>query len=483
MGKKNGKKAAKREKKARKHARLDVRLHGVPEIRRFFRADETPISFVCATPFHLLGVDHWVRRLEYVCRQDPFDGHHPRAFSLPAETWPEFASVEEACNQLLARADVTARIRSRGPGKVLLPACDENTERLASEAGLSIAAPPAELRRRLDSTVLTAQLGAEAGVPSVPHVVGRASSFGVLHALSASAGLGHDLAVQPPRGDSGQTTAFIASEADWNAHAEVLAGQELKVMKRIDCRRLGMQAVITRHGTLVGPLVSELTSFTERIPGEGRCLREAAASTLPDDRRREARSYARAIGEGLRQEGYRGYVELAFLIDADTDALFLDGLDPRMSDTGSLANVAAVASADTPLVLFHLLEHMDVDYELDVDALDAEWSAPWATPTWTVLFLDRPSERSETTAERRAGIWRLDADALGGVRFDRRETDWQDVAGEDEAFFVSCGQGAGILVARGSLQTEDGGLTERALVWATGLAAARESDRQAPVIR
>ena len=36
-------------------------LRGISEIRRFFRTNETPIWFVSATPFNLLGIDRWVR--------------------------------------------------------------------------------------------------------------------------------------------------------------------------------------------------------------------------------------------------------------------------------------------------------------------------------------------------------------------------------------------------------------------------------------
>ena len=36
-------------------------LHGVPEVRRFFRTNEMPVYFISATAFNLLGIDRWVR--------------------------------------------------------------------------------------------------------------------------------------------------------------------------------------------------------------------------------------------------------------------------------------------------------------------------------------------------------------------------------------------------------------------------------------
>ncbi len=36
-------------------------LHGIPGIRLFFHRNETPIYFISATNFNLLGIDEWSR--------------------------------------------------------------------------------------------------------------------------------------------------------------------------------------------------------------------------------------------------------------------------------------------------------------------------------------------------------------------------------------------------------------------------------------
>ena len=479
-------KAAKRQKKHKGHkghkghAAANGSLRGISEIQRFFRTNGTPISFVSATAFNLLGIDRWVRRFEYVSYYDSFDGHHPHVFVPNHAAPPAFESIEEICNYLLSHKEVVDHIRARGGGKAVFLMFDEETERLAVDAGLEIAFPSAALRTRLDSKIVTTQLGNDAGVPSVPNVLGRASSYGVLHALSNSAGLGHDLVVQTPYGDSGQTTFFIASEADWNAHADELAGEELKVMKRINCHEAAMEGVITRHGTLVGPLLTELTGFPELTPyGGGWCGNDVFATPLSEEHRRQARRYTQLMGERLRQEGYRGYFELDFLADMDTGAMYLGELNPRITGASSMTNVTAVAYGDMPLFLFHLLEFLDVDYEIDVDALNAGWAAPEAIDAWSQFILKDTADKTELiTGAPRSGIWRLDPSMHGGIRFVRGETDWHTVADEDEAFYLRIaheggyrypGADIGILVTRGRLQTDDHALTERALTWITGI--------------
>src|SRR5262245_12074469 len=234
-------------------------LRGISEIRGFFRTNQTPVYFVSPTAFNLLGIDRWVRNFFYVNYFDSFDGAHPRVF-VPADLpYREFNSIEEICNHLLEHPEVLCLIRARGPGgKALFVFFDEETEERAAEAGLEVALPPAELRHRLDSKIVTTRIGDEAFVPSVPNVLGKATSYEELMSLAHSAGLGEDLVVQTPYGDSGKTTFFVRAQEDWDENADDMATQELKVMRRINPRAVAVEACITRHGTVVGPLMTDL---------------------------------------------------------------------------------------------------------------------------------------------------------------------------------------------------------------------------------
>ena len=75
--------------------------------------------------------------------------------------------------------------------------------------------------------------------------------------------------VQTPYGDSGQTTFFVADRVRLGQDDEEHGRRGLKVMKRIDTAEAAIEGVITRHGTLVGPLMTELTGFPELTPYDG----------------------------------------------------------------------------------------------------------------------------------------------------------------------------------------------------------------------
>jgi hypothetical protein len=453
------------------------RLDGVSDIRRFFYRNETPIYFVSPTNFNLLGADEWVRGLKFISYIDPFDGQHPNVF-VPSEAPHEvFASIEEINNYLLEHKEVADYVRDRGPGgKVLFLMFDDTTEALARRLGLEICFPPADLRTRLDNKMVTTRIAERAGVPSVPNVIAKVDSYATLR--REARGLGDHLVIQTAFGDSGHTTFFVSDEASWNRHArEIVREDEVKIMRRITPRGAAIEACVTRHGTIVAPLMTELVGFPELTPYQGGwCGNEIYADAFDEDAREAAREATFAVGAELEKEGYRGYFELDFLIDEDTGALYLGEMNPRITGASSITNHTVFALSDAPLFLFHLLEWMDVDYDLDVQALNARWAKPVNIDGWSQLVIKHTGEDvGLLRAAPATGIWRMADD---GVHFSRFDTHRRMVESEGEAFFLRIagpgdyvyeGADLGILVSRGRFMTDGFRLTDRARAWISAM--------------
>ena len=94
---------------------------------------------------------------------------------------------------------------------------------------------------------------------------------------------------------------------------------------------------------------------------------------LTGESRRTATQLVRRLGDRLAKEGYRGFFEVDVLVDTDTGEVYLGELNPRISGASSITNVTAGAYADVPLFLFHILEYMNVDFDLDVDEINERW--------------------------------------------------------------------------------------------------------------
>lgn len=454
-----------------------AKLRGLTDIFLFLRRNKTPIYIITPTPFSLLGLDQWVGNLTFVNYFDIFDGAHRRVFCPPSGGAPEFQSMEDVANYLVSHKQFRALAQSRRPGKAIFVMLDEETERLCSKIDLEIALPPVALRNRLDSKIETTRLGNEAGVPSAPNVLGQADSYAELTQLAESAGLGADLVVQTPYGDSGRTTFFISSEADWDKYKAKIVDQHLKVMKRLNHLPGTVEGVATRVGTLVGPVMTDITGFDEITPYKGGwCGNDVSPSILPDGVPEKVREMTRKFGDRLYQEGYKGVFCVDFLLDTDTNEVYLGEVNPRVSGATPPSFLITSTYGGCPSFLFHLLEFMDVDYEVDPEEIQARWND---YDHWTqLIFKDTRDEVGLITRAPQSGIWRLNED--DEVEFVRPALNITSIGDEDEAFYLRVygpgeytyhGADLGCLLARGRMQSAERELLQRARHWNDGIKA------------
>ncbi len=440
-------------------------LRNVSEMRHFFRTNDTPIYFVGATPFNLLGMDRWIRNFTYITYYDGWDGAHPRIFTPRHKPYIEFGSGEDINNWLLENAEVRAFIERRRAGavrpKIVMVFFDEETERICDDLGYDLILPSWQLRKHLDSKLVTTRLGNEVGVASVPNILTSVGDWPELAAAAGQAGLGSDLVVQTPYGDSGKTTFFISTEADWNRHRREIAGHDVKVMKRINNRSVAVEAVLTHKGTVVGPFMSELTGHARLTPYRGGwCGNEMYPEVITGPLRAKAAAMIRRLGDRLGAEGYRGFFEVDVLVDTDADEVYLGELNPRISGASAITNVTAGAYADMPLFAFHLLEFMDVDFDFDLAGINERWEQLAADDQWSQMIIKETSpgvEHLQTAAP--TGQYSLDGE--GALVFRRAALDWHQLQNESEAFYLRIygagdyrwkGADLGVLVTKGRLQ-------------------------------
>lgn len=449
------------------------KLRGLSDIYRFFRKNTTPIYFVSPTAYNILGLGQWIQGFKYISHFDSFDGGHFRVTNPQQNTEREFQSMEDMVNYLLSHKEsVDLFQRNGGKGKILTVMFDEKTEEIAKQLGVEIALPSAELRKRLDSKIVTTQLANEAGVASAPNIVDvEASSYEELRALAEKNNLGEKLVVQTPYGDSGKTTFFISNQEEWDKVAKKVIGETLKVMKYINHIPGTVEAVATRCGTMVGPLQTDITGYKELTPYKGGwCGNDIFPELLEGEQREKIIGMVKAMGDKLYENGYRGTFCFDYLVDTDDGEVYLGEINPRISGASPLTNLVTSKYGGIPLMLFHLLEFMDVDFEIDVDEIQKRWAD---FGSWTQLVLKHTEDQVRLiTKAPRSGIWRMLDN--GEIKFVRNSIDWNNVSDNQDAFYLRVydagdysylGADMGILVARGRMQSDDRQLLPRAHQW------------------
>lgn len=449
------------------------------EIKNFFLRNPIPLFYVSTSTYNILGADDWIANLTFINSVDSFDGRHPRIFTATPPPDSIAPGIEPANNYLLSHPKVAEHIRSRQPDAgVLFLMFDEQTEQLARSLNLTVALPPAKMRAELDSKVTTTRLAAQAGIPQVPNILAQIDSYRTLRELAGH--LGPDLVVQLPWGDSGVTTFFISCESDYLPHAAKIAAEpEVKIMKRIRCRQFTIEGCVTRHGTLAGPLMTELVGFPELTPFSGGwCGNEvfgsADSALVTHEMRREAQRAVIAMGDQLRRQGYWGVFGLDFLLDQDSAALYLGEMNPRITGVTPLTSQAARDRNQPPLLLFHLLEWMKTDYTLDTEEFNQRWLEPGPAAPWSQLIMEYTRDEPGTLSARlpKSGVWTFDTS--GSATYLRDAFRFSDASSDGEAFFMRVmdaghiafrGSCLGRLNLRGRLIGDDYRFTPRAAAW------------------
>ncbi|MFC7766116.1 ATP-binding protein [Leucobacter soli] len=449
-----------------------TKLKNISEIRHYLRTSEAPVFFVGATAFNLLGLDRWVRGFSYITYYDSWDGTHPRVFTPVHKPHTDFESGEEINNWLLRNHEVRAHIEQRTPPgmrpQIVMVFFDEETERICEELDYELILPSHALRERLDSKIVTTQIADSVGVPSVPNILTTVEDWDDLVQETEAAGLGQDLVIQTAYGDSGKTTYFVTSEAEFAAIADEVSGVEIKVMKRINNRPIAIEAVLTRHGTVVGPCMTEITGHRELTPYRGGWAGNEMFPTVLDDASRHAAvQLVRTLGDRLGKEGYRGFFEVDVLLDTDTGDVYLGELNPRISGASAITNVTAGAYADVPLFAFHLLEYSGIDFEIDIDEINQRWEELASEDEWSHMVIKHTANTVERIeAAPRTGRYVIGHD--GALVYSNPNLDWHSLRTDSEIYFLRIynagdyrwkGSDLGILLTKAHLEAEHGGLT------------------------
>ena len=112
-----------------------------------------------------------------------------------------------------------------------------------------------------------------------------------------------------------------------------------------------------------------------------------------------------------------------------------------------------------PLFLFHLLEYLPVELDLDLDDINQRWQELAAVDLWSQMIIKETSPGIERI-ERRPDRGVLPRRS-GALVFQRAALDWHQLQSESEAFFLRIygagdyrwkGADLGVLVTKGRLQ-------------------------------
>ncbi len=460
------------------------KLNNIEDIRQFFSENKRPIYFISPTNFNLIGLDEWVQQFKYVNYIDCFDQQHPNLIRPKTKSPIRLESSEAINHYMMQHKDVLDAMKkhqnqsnsSEKPLAVFL-FFNEETEALCEDIGLTCAMNSFELVTAIDDKIETTMIGNEAGVSSVPNVLSNVNDYHHLKTLASDNKLGDRLVIQSAFGDSGKTTYFVHSQETFDQYAdEITAEKTVKIMKEIRCAGTAIEACITQNGTLVGPLMTECIGFDTLTPYKGGwCGNELRSDAFPEAVKKQAMEMTERLGNALKDRGFKGYFEVDYLIDLDTNDVYLGEINPRITGISAMTNLSEACQATLPLFMFHLLEFMDITYSMDVKKYNQYMLNQGASQPWAQLIIKYvPEDLKIITEMPRTGVYHFEKNEL---HYQSMATSRKAAQTEHHGFFLRIsdiddyayeGADLGILFVRHDVMT-NGKLTEKARAWINGI--------------
>ncbi|WP_299007110.1 hypothetical protein [uncultured Shewanella sp.] len=427
--------------------KANTQLSSIHDVKQYFATLDTPHYFISSTNFNLMNLEQWVKHWTNINFIDCYDKSNASVM-LPSKVGtPVFDSIESVNDFLLGHKDVVSQIekdiahwktedRQDPQAKALFLFFDKTLEETCRSMDLQVCLPPNHLVKKIDNKITTTEIGNEAGVASVPNALEKVTSYESLRAIAEQYQLGECLVVQSAYGDSGKTTYFISSKAEYDKVADKIESEEqVKIMKQIRCAGTAIEACATRSGTFVGPLMTELVGLSELTPYQGGwCGNELYQDAFSDNIRVQAQQMTENLGNVLYDRGYKGYFEVDYLIDLDTGDLYLGELNPRITGISAMTNMSEFCYETVPLFLFHLLEYSDVEFNLNPNEYNQLALTQGAATTSGQMILKYTDPGLKIiTAAPESGVYKLLDDELTLIS---KHHDRRQALGEDEVFIM-----------------------------------------------
>lgn len=346
-------------------------LKTIEDIKQYFRNDPQACYFVSASNFNLMMMSYWIKNWFNVNFIDSYDQRNPSVILPEYEEQPVFNDIEGINQFLLGNKKIVEHIKQHNteekPARVMFLFYDEALEKMVESLDMTLIMPPNRLVKKIDNKITTTEIGNSVDVPSVPNALVKISDYAELQSIIKQYELGSEVVIQTAYGDSGKTTYFIADEDDYNrVSASIEAEERVKVMRKVQCQQVAIEACATRNGTYIGPILTEIIGNPELTPyAGGWCGNDVNPNAFSKEVQKTISRYTEQLGNALYKTGYQGYFEVDYLIDInDHDTVYLGEINPRVTGISALTNQSDFCSDYFPLFYFHLLEYSNVDLRL-----------------------------------------------------------------------------------------------------------------------
>jgi biotin carboxylase len=193
--------------------------------------------------------------------------------------------------------------------------------------------------------------------------------------------------------------------------------------------------------------------------------------------RKTAQDMTVKLGNALYKNGYKGYFEVDYLIDRDTQNVYFGELNPRISGITPMTSSSPYAEQTAPLFLLHLTEFAGIEFALDATTYNHDvlrHGAQGASGQLIFKYVDPELKVIAHAPE--GGIYTLDES--GRLTWKKHAIHRDAARGENEGFlmqikskdeYVYHGEDMAIMFINTPVMGKKGSLTHMANQWIKAL--------------
>jgi hypothetical protein len=333
-----------------------------------------------------------------------------------------------------------------GPRYLLLYQNYPDLEDLAEREGWMLLANPSSLRMRVADRAFFHRMADQLELNRVPGGIYPLKDFFVFDYAYWAQEIDPQFVVQFPeiRQGGGRGTFFVKSDLDYQRVQKILRGgtwrgieiQSAAIHKFMDAIPASLALCLTRHGILFSGLQRQLIDlpYCGDISENGIfCGHSWGETAWPSHVRAEAVRQARLIGEYLAGIGYKGILGIDFLITRDKKQVYPLECNPRFTGAFPMLSQLQLSHNIIPMDVFHLLEFLNLPYEMDPASLNASYGE--AIRGSHIILFSGSHALLTGGGLPHAGLYERDPDS-GRIYFVNGATDYREIRNERQFIII-----------------------------------------------
>lgn len=220
----------------------------------------------------------------------------------------------------------------------------------------------------------------------------------------------------------GLGTVFINSEREFeqfklkinNKKYNDIDVEVLNVARYIEGLPISMNGCVTKYGILhssARTMIIDIPEVRNIKLGNGLfCGHDWGYYSFSQNELDQMNQTIEKIGENFAKDGYKGIFGIDFLLDEKTKKIYPIECNPRYTGNFPVESLPLLENNHLSLDVFHLLEHMQIDYKIDIEHVN---KIIQHTSNLSHIFLTNIHDKEFTIkSDLKAGVYKLENNQL-----------------------------------------------------------------------